>query len=456
MVKNLRQYFKTLEAAGSDDVLRVSRPVDPRGFDVAAILQQLENRGDRRVVCFEKTLDLEGRPTDFSLVYNLFLTRELCAQAIGHPRGAAKMPLSLEFARRGEDHQEPEVMDPSRAPVKEVALTGEAVNLTTVPMFRYHEQDIGQYLTMLAVMKDPDDGFYDISFCKNMYLSPRRLTVSLQRKLSKHLLTILEKHEERGQPTPVAFILGHHPALSLGASALTTFGNDDYGTLGSFLGQPLRLTPSTSLGDDFLVPADAEMIIEGFIPPHAAEIQNPFGEFSRYYQPQVAVPYMEVTAVTHRRKAVIQGVFPGHADHFNLGSLAKEGGIYSEIKRVYPGVQAVYLPHSGVGRYTCYVSIKKRREADAKLVGLVPHLHVHHMQFVVVVDEDVDVFNEEDVIWAVVTRARLHRDINVLKGMPRADRVVIDATVPLDEPFPKKAQVPRQAVESCKLEEWLG
>jgi len=456
MSKDLHAYLAAFGEEDSEDVIHVSREVDPRGFDVSSVLQHLEDRGDQRVVRFEKALDLNGRPTSFTLVYNLFVTRELCARAIGFSSASAKMPLSLEFSRRETNNIEPEIMGPRHAPVKEVVLTGNAVDIGVVPMFRYHEQDSGHYLTMVAVMKDRDEGFYDVSFCKNMYVDPRKLTVSLQRKLHKHLLNILEKNEERNEETPVALILGHHPALYLAAGALTTFGNDDYETIGGFLEEPLRLTPSETLGTDFLVPADADMIVEGLIPPHLAEIQNPFGEFSRYYQPQVAVPFMRVTAITFRKNCIVQGIFPGHAGHFNLGSIPKEGSLYREIKRVFPGVQAVHLPHSGVGRYSCYVSIKKRREEDGKLVGIVPHVHANQLQFVVVVDDDVDVFNEQDVIWAAVTRARFDEDINFLKGMPRSDRVIIDATVPLNEPFPRKAVVPREALEGCVLEDWIS
>lgn len=455
MSKDLRKYLAELKEQGDRDVIHVTREVDPRGFDVSAVLQHLENRGDQRVVHFQKTKDLNGEPTDFSLAYNFFVTRELCAQAIGFPRASAKMPLSLEFSLREDNPIEPEVMGKKGAPVREVVLTGNAAHMARVPMLRYHEQDIGHYLTMVAVMKDPDEGFCDISFCKNMFVGPRKLTVSLQRKLHKHLLNILEKNEERNRETPIALIIGHHPAFYLASGALTTFGNDDYATVGGFLQEPLRLTPSETLGDDFLVPADAEMIIEGTIPPHSAEIENPFGEFSRYYQPQVAVPFVNVTAVMFRKNAIVQGIFPGHPGHFNLGSIPKEGSLYREIKRVFPRVHAVHLPHSGVGRYSCYVSIKKTREEDGKLVGTIPHVHTNQMQFVVVVDEDVDVFNEQDVIWAAITRARFHEDINFLKGMPRSDRVIIDATVPLNEPFPRQALVPREALEKCVLEEWI-
>src|SRR5574341_1710106 len=266
MTKDLRAFLVELERRCPEATLRIGREVDPREFHVSAVLQHVEDRGDQRVVLFRKSLDLQGRPTNFSRAYNLFVTRELCGRAIGLSSSDAKMPLSLEFSRRETKRIEPEIVPPDRAAVKEVVRTGRDVDLSRVPMFRYHEQDIGFYLTMVAVMKDSEENFYDVSFCKNMYVSPKRLTVSLQRKLHKHLLNIVEKNEEHGRKTPAAMVIGHHPAFYLGAGALRTFGNDDYGTIGSFLGEPVRLTPSETLGEDFLVPAAAEMIVEGTIP----------------------------------------------------------------------------------------------------------------------------------------------------------------------------------------------
>ncbi|MBI2360347.1 MAG: UbiD family decarboxylase [Deltaproteobacteria bacterium] len=255
MSKDLRTHLAELERHSPDAILRIGRAVDPRDFHVSAVLQHLEDRGDQRVVLFRKSLDLEGRPTNFSLAYNLFVTRELCGQAIGLSSSEAKMPLSLEFSRREAEQVEPETVPSGRAPVKEVVRTGRDIDLSRVPMFRYHEQDIGFYLTMVAVMKDSEENFYDVSFCKNMFVTPKRLTVSLQRKLHKHLLNIVEKNEEHDRETPIAMVIGHHPAFYLGAGALTTFGNDDYGTIGSFLDEVVRAVatrPKTGL--EILVP----------------------------------------------------------------------------------------------------------------------------------------------------------------------------------------------------------
>src|SRR3989304_10022868 len=107
MTKDLRAYLAELEQRCPEATLRIGREVDPREFHVSAVLQRLEDRGDQRVVLFQKSLDLEGRPTDFSLAYNLFVTRELCARAISLATADAKMPLSLEFSRRGGERQAP-------------------------------------------------------------------------------------------------------------------------------------------------------------------------------------------------------------------------------------------------------------------------------------------------------------------------------------------------------------
>ena len=152
----------------------------------------------------------------------------------------------------------------------------------------------------------------------------------------------------------------------------------------------------------------------------------------------------------------MQEVFPGYASHFNLGSIPKEGTIYNEIKKVTPSVTGVHLPHSGAGRLSCYVSIRKRREGDAKQAGLVPFLSTSgQLDYVVVVDDDIDIFNEQEVIWAVVTRLKISKGIDLIKNLPRGDKVVIDATKPIDVPFPEKNKIPDEVMKKVNLEDYL-
>ena len=456
MAKDLQAFLQRLEKDFPHYLLKIEKEVDPLSFEISAVIKKLADLNKLPVVLFNRTKDLGGKSTAFPLAYNLFATRELCALALDLSVKDSGLPLCLEFSKRETEGIEPLILDQKKAPVKQVVRLGDKVNLRKLPIPKYHEMDLGPFLTMVNIMKDADAGFYDVSFCKNMILNSKTLTVSLHRTLRKHLLNILEADEERDRPTPIVIVLGHHPGFFLGAGALKEFGNNDYETIGAFLEEPLRLTPSETWGEDFLVPADAEMIIEGETVPHKREIQNPFGEYAGYYQPQCLMPVMEVTAITHKKKAILQEVFPGYESHFNLGSIPKEGTIYNEIKRVAPGVTGVHMPHSGTGRMTCYVSIRKKREGDAKQAGLVPFLaSAGQIDYVVVVDDDINVFNEKEVIWALVTRLKIARGVDLIKNMLRGDKVIIDATMPLDVPFPEKNKVPDDVMEKVRLEDYI-
>src|SRR5206468_8270570 len=114
---------------------------------------------------------------------------------------------------------------------------------------------------------------------------------------------------------------GHHPAFCLGRVTVPPLGGDACAKTGAIVGNPLRLTASETFGDDLLAPADAELIVEGQIPPGVKEVEGPFGEFTGYYGPQRLRPVIEVTAITHRREAILQHVFVGHRDNWIIGGI---------------------------------------------------------------------------------------------------------------------------------------
>lgn len=226
--------------------------------------------------------------------------------------------------------------------------------------------------------------------------------------------------------------------------------------------EPLRLVESETWGKDFMVPADAEIIIEGVIPPGAKEVVDPFGEVTKHYQAQCLRQSFKVKAVTRRKNAIYQDIFSGHAGHWILGSLPKEGSVFSNVNNKYGIVKAVHLPMSGVGRFACYISIDKRREGDATAVGLAALLESTNFNYVVVVDSDIDVFDEQQVIWALITMVEPKRDISTLKNMwtqfttaAGYGKIVIDATKPLDRAFPGRISIPERAMERINLDDWL-
>ncbi len=196
--------------------------------------------------------------------------------------------------------------------------------------------------------------------------------------------------------------------------------------------------PSTTWGDKFMVPADAEVIIEGEILPGVRQSQNPFGEILGYAQPVMDVPVIEVTAITHRRGGIVEDFWPGHMDHWNLGSIPKEGSTYNVIKKNIPGIKGIHLAASGCGRCICYISIKKEFENEPNKAGMQAFVEMPNLKLAVIVDEDIDVFNEREVMWAVATRVHWDKDIEIIREVQSfrgwlGDTVaIIDATIPLE------------------------
>src|SRR5579884_3152772 len=220
----------------------------------------------------------------------------------------------------------------------------------------------------LWAMREPDETFYNITFVKTFPETGRRGGLTIH---SAHMSRMTRAWERRGRPFPVINILGHHPAFWLGSMASTPWGDNEYATVGGFLREPLRLVPSVTWGKDFLVPADAEIVIEGEIDAVERTIVDPFGEISRQYQPQELAPVMHVKAITYRDGAIMQDIFSGHPEHMLLGSIPREGSLMRHLRQtVGDNVTAVHVPLSGVGRFVAYISLKKTSEGQPKLAAL--------------------------------------------------------------------------------------
>ncbi len=457
---SLRAYLTTLERAHPEWVVHVAKPVNPARFEVTAVLQQLENHGSFPLVVFDQPLNLHGKPSRFPLVTNIYATRERCALALGLRPDQAYQTLALEYARREQLRIPPVFVSPKAAPVKEVVQTGGEVDLRQFPIVRHHRMDAGPYLDMASVMRDPDSGAYNVAFLRNQYKGPRKVGVHMS---PRHNWQIARKDEEANRPTPVAMVVSHHPAFYIGALNVSPFGEDDYAIIGSIAGNPLRLTTSETWGDEFLVPADADLVIEGEVPPGVREVEGPFGEFPGTYGPQRVRWVVDIKAVTHRGDAMYQDIFVGHRDNWVLGSFPKEGSIFNHIKGVVPTVKAVHLPTSGVGRFHCYISIDKKVDGESKQAALIALGAVDFVKHVFVVDSDVDVFREEEVLWAVATRVQADQDVDIIKNVKGATldpsqthdimgaKMIIDATRPVRRPFETRVEVPREVVETTDL-----
>lgn len=461
---DLREFIARYEADQPDHVVHVDRPVDPAAFEVTAVLQQLEDVGRTPMALFHRPRNLFGEVSRFPLVTNIYAERGRCAHALGLPVSQAKFPLSLEYGRREQQRIPPTIVSAAEAPVKQVVQRGDDADLRQFPIVRHHHMDPAPYIDMTPVMKDPDTGAYNAAYLRMMYKGPRKLGLHMS---PRHNWQITRKHEERGLPTRVAIVVSHHPAFFLGTLNVAPFGEDDYEVIGSIAGSPLRLVASETWGDEFLIPADADIVIEGEIPPNVREVEGPFGEFPGTYGPQRLRWVIDVTAINFRHDAIYQDVFVGHADDWIQGGLPKEARLYNRIKGVVPGVTAVHLPVSGVCRLHCNVSIDKKVDGESRQAAFIVLGEVDMIKHVFVVDKDVDVFDDRQMLWALATRVQADQAIDIIRNAKgntldpsqtdpiMTTKMIVDATKPVQRPFSERILVPQEAKDRVPMADFV-
>jgi UbiD family decarboxylase len=199
------------------------------------------------------------------------------------------------------------------------------------------------------------------------------------------------------------------------------------------------------------VPAAAEIVIEGEILAGVREPEGPFGEFTGYFSRRSTQHVFVAKTLSMRERPWFQSIGSGRAgDHITTLGLVREAEIHNALSRVIPNVAGVHVPLSGTSSFSAYVAIKQGRPGEAKHVIPVVLGVDHYLKLVIVVDDDIDVFDEADVMWAVATRMQADRDLVTVAGSlgalldPSADergvtaKLGIDATRPFGEPFADK------------------
>ncbi len=463
MAKDLRSFFHDLEQAMPADIVRVQRVISPQ-FEITALQQHLENEGRLPLLLCEQVLNLKGELSPFRVVTNVFATRGKCAVALGLPPEQWRMETSFEFARRCQRRIPPVVVGREDAPVKEVVRVGDAVDLRDLPVLTHHAMDGYPYLVDAVVAADPETGVYNSSHHRMLVRSKDELGLWMS---PRHLWNYTMRAWEKGEALPVAHVIGHHPGFYLGTEALVGMEADEYEVIGGVLGEPLRLVASEAYGDRLLVPADAEIIIEGEVIPHRRDAEGPFGEFTGYYGPQRWSPVVKVKAITYRKDAYYLNILVGHPDTSILGGIPKEAGIYEEVKKSVPGVQAVHFPISGCCRFHAYIAIDKRVDGEGKVAAIASLPYHDELKHVIVVDRDIDVFSESEVLWAVATRVQAGDNVDIIRGVrggsldPSAtkhavgDKMLIDATKPVSRPYSERIRVPDEVMQRIRLKDWI-
>jgi UbiD family decarboxylase len=425
-----------------DEILRVSEPTD-LDFLPTALVLELEKRGREPVVIIERP-----KGYDRPVVTNLFASRDRIARMAGMPPGGF-----TEAWVRALSTPIPPVIVPN-GPVHDVVVQGADVDAGTLPISRHFQKDAGRYIgSGILVCKDPDTGVRNLSYQRLQLKGRDRFGVSLHSR--GHIWEHLQRCEARGRNLQVAIVIGAHPAINLAAAAKVAMEVDEFDIAGALLGRPVELVKCKTI--DVEVPAQAEYVIEGEILAGQHEDEGPYGEYTGYSTDRSTRNIFVVKAITKRQDAIYHDIIPGYsAEHLLLGRAAKEAHIHTRLKEMVPSLKALNFPKSGT-HFHAYMSFKKTAEGQARhalmlLLGLDPYL-----KLVVAVDEDVNVFDETEVLWALATRFQADTDMFMVPDVfcNRLDpssrdgmsaKLALDATAPLTWDV-ERAVVPPAAAE---------
>jgi 2,5-furandicarboxylate decarboxylase 1 len=403
MSQDLRTFLNLLRNKHPDELWEIDTPVS-KSHEMTALALELERRKRFPALLFTSVTG-----SSIPVLCNLFANRKRIALALGLPENELVSGWPELAARR---------ISPVRAesgPVKEGILKGEQVDLSCLPIPVHFEADAGPYITAgIITARDPDTGIGNLSYARLQVKGSNRLGASLHSR--GNLWDFQRRSEAQGKPLEIAAVLGTHPAVAIAAATRLPLGEDELELAGGLLGEPVELVRAETV--DLMVPTNAEMIIEGYIEPNVREDEGPFGEYTGYASARSTRHVVHVTAITHRKDMIFHDIIPGaSSEHLGLSKTSRVPQYFRAVKNILPNVVEMNYPNSGT-HFHCYLSMCKTqdgqpRQAMALLFGLDMYL-----KLVVVVDEDIDVFNEQQVLWALATRFQADRDQFVLPQAP--------------------------------------
>jgi 2,5-furandicarboxylate decarboxylase 1 len=439
--QSLRGFLASTERLFPEEILRIREPVS-RDLEMTSVVFELDRIGRSPVVIFENVAG-----SKMPVVTNIAGNRKLLA----HCLGVEPQHLPTAFRERCQNYIPCEVVP--KGAWDDVVMEGDQVDLTQLPIPFQFSVDAAPYITAGQISaRDPETGVDTTGFHRLMLRGKNRLGISLHSR--RRMYEFHRRAEARGESLPAAVVIGTHPLHYMGSMVYAYPPQvRKYEIIGGLFGEPYRLA-RCGVGD-IEVPAGAEIVIEGEILANVHEPEGPFGEFTGYASYRSTQNVFVAQRVRMRRDAFFHSVVSGMSrDHILMSCVTREGEILNALRRNLPNVKAVHVPHKTCGAFLAIVSMKKVAEGEPKmamLTALGTELYTKH---VIVVDDDVDIFDMEDVMWAVATRVRAEKDIFLVPGVksaiidPTSDpktftvtKMGIDATAPLDEGFAERLTI---------------
>ncbi len=401
--------------------------------------------------------DIPGTLQGSRVLVNFFAGKRM-NMTLGFPSDLNKFELSDAFRKHYmEDVREIPHEVVADGPVLENVLEGDAIDIEKFPAPMWHEADGGRYIGTGSynVTRDPDTGWVNAGTYRVMIQS--RNEVGFYISPGKHGRMHRDKYEERGEPMPVVIVIGDDPMTFLMGSSEIPKGMCEYDVVGGLRGEAVKVIKGKHTGLPF--PADAEIVLEGFINPDKKMPEGPFGEWTGYYGSRMREePVMDIKAVYHRSNPILLGCVPQRPpDEVARYRAVTRSALLKEnmAKAGVPDVTGAWLHEVGTARMLVGVSIKQRYPGHAKQAGHIAcqcHVGAYAGKYVIVTDEDIDVSNLEELIWAMITRSDPAESIDIIRG---AWSTHLDPRIPPWEKEKGNLTNSRAIIDACRPFHWM-
>ena len=427
---DLREFVSYLEQQG--ELVRITHEVDPH--------LEMTEISDRTLRAKGPALLFEN-PKGYSMpvLCNLFGTPKRVAMGMGQDSVEALRDVGelLAFLKQpeppkslrdlwGKRHDFKQVLNMpvkklKKAPCQEIIIEGDDVNLDGIPIQTCWPGDVSPLITWpLVVTRGPDKERQNLGIYRMQKLAKNKLIMRWLAHRGGALDYRDWQQKHPGKPYPVAIALGADPATTLGAVTPVPDSLSEYAFAGLLRGEKTSVVKC--IGSDLQVPATAEIILEGFLQPGEEADEGPFGDHTGYYNEVERFPVFTVERITHRKDPIYHSTYTGRPpDEPAILGVALNEVFVPILQKQFPEITDFYLPAEGCSYRMAVVSMKKQFPGHAKrvMMGVWSFLRQFmYTKFIIVTDEDIDIRNWEDVIWAITTRMDPTRDTVMIENTP--------------------------------------
>ena len=430
------------ELVNCDEMIKIGKEVNPR-FELAAVTSKIQKTNNKAIL-FEKVKGYRS-----AVATNLFGNYKRVGLFFGCGERDVVRTVGEKLI------QTPYVRDSNASGRSKLKVTELGQQ---IPIITHYEKDAGPYITGGVILaKDPETGIHNLSYHRMQWTDKGELRFRITP--GHHLGLYFEKAERNNQNLEAAILIGCPPAAMLAAAFGLPYDWDELQVAGTLQGKPLELMPCETIGLD--IPKETGIVIEGEILHHVRKPEGPYGDWMGNYIPVTENHVFRARVITFSRDALYYTILSGSPEDVVLIGMPVAVSMYLNVKKVVPSVlDTACWPFLFYG----LVQIEKTVKGQGKKAALAAlGTDMEWLKYCIVVDQDVDIYNPADVMWAIATRCSPERDIITIPGIPSFSRdphrmhwgrVIFDATAPfgLQSEFERK-QIPLE--NQVKLEDYL-